>query len=93
MSASKLVANAGRPANLTNAGKGRPAGVPNKATASIKSAFLEAFEKRGGVPALLAWAATEPTEFYKLAARLIPTEVSADVRVSTLEALVSASRK
>lgn len=59
-----------------NAGKGRPKGVPNKATASIKAAFLEAFEKRGGVPALVAWAAEEPTEFYKLAARLIPTEMA-----------------
>lgn len=27
----------GRVANLTNAGKGRPKGVPNKATASIKA--------------------------------------------------------
>jgi hypothetical protein len=58
------------------AGPGRPKGVPNKATASIKKAFLEAFERRGGVKALVEWAEDEPTEFYKLAAKLIPTEIT-----------------
>lgn len=59
-----------------NAGKGRKKGVPNKATASVKAALLEAFEKRGGVPALLKWAKENETEFYKLWGRLAPTEVS-----------------
>lgn len=59
-----------------NAGKGRKKGVPNKATASVKAALLEAFEKKGGVPALLKWAKDNETEFYKLWGRLAPTEVS-----------------
>lgn len=58
-----------------NAGKGRKKGVPNKATASVKAAIIEAFEKRGGVPALVQWAADDPTEFYKLWGRIAPTEV------------------
>jgi hypothetical protein len=58
-----------------NAGKGRKKGVPNKATASVKAAIIEAFEKRGGVPALVSWAASDPTEFYKLWGRIAPTEV------------------
>jgi hypothetical protein len=58
-----------------NAGKGRRKGVPNKATASVKAAILEAFEKRGGVASLVAWAKEDPTEFYKLWGRIAPTEV------------------
>ena len=58
---------------------GRQKGTPNRTTASIKAAFVEAFEKLGGVDALVAWGNENPTDFYKLAARLIPTEVKADI--------------
>ena len=57
--------------------KGRRPGAPNKSTASVKAALSEAFEKRGGVKALLAWAKKEPTEFYKLWAKMLPTDVEA----------------
>lgn len=63
-----------------NRGKGRKKGVPNKATASVKQAIIDAFEKRGGVTSLVKWAKDNETEFYKLWGRLAPTEVSADVR-------------
>jgi hypothetical protein len=56
-------------------GPGRPKGMPNKTTASVKAAIIEAFEKRGGVPALVRWAEDDPTEFYKLWGRIAPTEV------------------
>ena len=57
---------------------GRQKGTPNKSTASVRAAFEEAFEKLGGADALVEWAEKEPTEFYKLYAKLIPvkTEVS-----------------
>lgn len=58
------------------AGPGRPRGVPNKSTASVKAALQAAFDERGGVPALLDWADGEPTEFYKLWAKMLPTEVT-----------------
>lgn len=61
-------------------GPGRPKGVPNKATTTIKAAFLEAFERRGGADALVRWAEDNETEFYKLASKLIPTEVNATVQ-------------
>lgn len=61
--------------NRGNAGKGRPKGAKNKTTASIKAAFLEAFDQRGGVPSLVRWASENETEFYKLVGRLIPSEV------------------
>lgn len=57
-----------------NAGKGRPVGAVNKLTRAAKEAFGLAFEGIGGVEALTAWAKDNPTEFYKLFARLIPTE-------------------
>lgn len=49
--------------------------MPNKSTASVKAALSEAFDKRGGVPSLLAWAEAEPTEFYRLWSKMIPAEV------------------
>lgn len=55
---------------------GRQKGTPNKLTASMKEAFREAFDRRGGVQALLDWAETEPTAFYNLVGRLIPTEMT-----------------
>ena len=67
---------AGRAENLTNAGKGRPKGSPNRSTAGIKRAFADAFEQRGGVTALLTWAEKHETEFYRLVSKLIPTEIN-----------------
>lgn len=59
----------------------RHKGVPNKVTKSVKEAITEAFEKRGGVKALLKWADTNPDAFYAhLWGRLAPREVVADVK-------------
>jgi len=63
-------------------GAGRKAGTPNKATASIKGAFVEAFDKLGGADALARWAVDQPTEFYKLASKLIPTELAGGLQHS-----------
>ncbi len=60
---------------------GRRPGSLNKTTANVKAAFTAAFEELGGVPALVEWARAEPTEFYKLYARLLPSELKADVRL------------
>jgi hypothetical protein len=59
------------------AGAGRPKGVPNKVHHSMKIAIAEAFEQLGGTQRMVQWAQEDPkhlTEFYKLAARLIPVE-------------------
>lgn len=59
------------------AGAGRPKGVPNKVHSSMKQAIAEAFEQLGGTQRMVEWALEDPkhlTEFYKLAARLIPVE-------------------
>jgi hypothetical protein len=64
---------------------GRKAGTPNKLTRTVKEAFEEAFntlQEQPGVK-LGEWGKANPTEFYKLAARLIPAEINA--KVSTQE--------
>lgn len=58
---------------------GKPKGAVNKTTTAIKEAFREAFERRGGVDALVLWAEGNETEFYRLASKLIPTEVQAQI--------------
>lgn len=61
-----------------NAGKGRVKGVPNKTTMAVKEALSLAFEGIGGVKALQKWAEGNTTEFYKLWAKMLPTEVKGD---------------
>lgn len=55
---------------------GRQAGTPNKVTAAFKDAVRIVYEDIGGHAAFAAWARECPTEFYKIAARLIPSEVN-----------------
>lgn len=57
-----------------NAGKGRQKGSLNKTTKIIKTAFQDAFDVLGGSQALAEWGEENRTEFYKLAARLIPVQ-------------------
>jgi hypothetical protein len=61
--------------------KGKPKGAQNKLTKSVKEAFEIAFnELQGDSEANLTnWAKDNTTEFYKLAAKLIPTSVNADL--------------
>lgn len=63
-----------------NRGKGRPKGALNKVTTAAKEAFRLAFDKMGGTDALAAWAAENPTEFYKLYAKLIPIDLTTGER-------------
>jgi hypothetical protein len=55
-------------------GPGRKKGVPNKLTQSAKQAFQHAFDTLGGAQGLARWARSEPGDFYRLYARLIPVE-------------------
>lgn len=45
----------------------------------MKTAVMLAFQSIGGDDAFARWAAENPTEFYKIASRLIPTETTVDV--------------
>lgn len=64
--------------NTSGLRKGGGRVSPNKMTKSAKEAFAAAFDELGGAKALGEWATENPTEFYKLYARLIPTEVAGD---------------
>lgn len=59
---------------------GRKVGQINRFTAVAKDAFEFAFLKMGGPRALADWAAENQTDFYKLFARLLPTQVAATVK-------------
>lgn len=69
---------AGRPKGLPKTG-GRQKGSQNKTTVAVKEAFREAFELLGGTQALVVWAADNPTQFYQLYSKLIPTEIDATI--------------
>jgi len=68
--AGKMPTNAAHP-NLRRGGTKRG---PSKITKSAKEAYALAFDGLGGAAALQQWGKANLTEFYKLHARLIPTE-------------------
>ena len=53
-------------------------GTKNKVTQSMREAFKDAFDKMGGVDALVEWGSMPQNRgaFYQLASKLIPIEVS-----------------
>ena len=81
---------------------GRPHGCKNKLTITVREAVLKAFNalQEDEDNNLIAWGKKNPGDFYKIAAKLIPTEIVANVRnvitvgvkpVSTLPANVQNS--
>lgn len=53
---------------------GRQKGTPNKVSRIARENLIAVFEQIGGVQAMTSWAQAEPTEFYRLYARLLPVE-------------------
>ena len=51
---------------------GRQRGAPNKVTRAFREAIAVVFDELGGTKHLLKWATKNPTEFYRIAARLVP---------------------
>lgn len=60
---------------------GRKEGSVNKLTKTVKERVLETFNElqEDENANLTAWAKTELTEFYKIAAKLIPADINAKV--------------
>jgi hypothetical protein len=49
--------------------------------ADVVSAFNTAFQMIGGIPRLALWADENPSEFYKLYARLLPSAASDELNL------------
>jgi hypothetical protein len=61
---------------LTTAGPGRPKGLPNKVTQSVKEAIENAFQELGGMSYLVHVGQTDPRTFCALLSKLLPTKLS-----------------
>jgi hypothetical protein len=61
--------------NLTNRGRGRPKGAPNKNTQAIKDMLLASLDQAGGQAYFLRQAEENPTAFMSLISKIIPAEV------------------
>lgn len=63
---------------------GKQKGTTNKLTRTVRETVLAAFTELQADPVnnIVAWAKTEPTEFYKIAAKLIPTEIKGDLQIT-----------
>jgi hypothetical protein len=64
---------------------GRRPGSPNRFTRSVREVLSETFTNLQGEPDvnLFDWAKNNPTEFYKLAAKLIPTKIESETTPQT----------
>lgn len=57
---------------------GRQKGTPNKMTADVKAAVVEAFENAGGVSYLTKVAMENPQVFCTLLGKVLPLQVATD---------------
>lgn len=77
---------------------GRKPGSVNRVTRTVKEVFEATFKQLQADPtaphALANWAEREPSEFYKLAAKLIPSEIKGQMehnhKVPSLDVVASA---
>lgn len=69
---------------------GRTSGTPNTLTKTVKERVLEVFTELQEDPVanMKSWAKTEPTEFYKIAAKLIPAEINANIDHKIINVIV-----
>lgn len=68
--------------NLSNKGRGRPKGSPNRITASAKEAIAQAAEGLGGTNRLISWAQEDPANerafWATIYPKLLPLQVSGE---------------
>lgn len=58
---------------------GRKKGSLNKRTILVKNALQQAFDKIGGVDALVKFGKKNPLEFYKLWVKILPVEIKSTI--------------
>jgi hypothetical protein len=59
-----------------------------KIMSQARSDLAQAFEIMGGVPALVVWGRANPTDFYRIWAKLIPTNAKEETAALPLETLL-----
>lgn len=70
---------------------GRVAGTPNRLGKTVKETFEKTFHEMqrnaDSKASLVKWAKENPTEFYRIAARFIPLEVTGEMehRIKSIE--------
>lgn len=66
-----------RQGQFTKGNNGKPKGAVNKTTRLVKEVFADVFNDLQDDPKanLTKWAKANPTEFYKLASKLIPIQL------------------
>jgi hypothetical protein len=72
--------------------RGRQKGQKNQFTMDVKEAVLEVYRMRGGPAGIAEWADQNPNDFYKLLGKLVPAEVKAEVKVSSIGSLLDEAR-
>ncbi len=60
---------------------GREKGTPNKVSATAKENIIAVFTRLGSTAAMARWAKRHPTDFYRIYARLLPTEIEGTLNV------------
>ena len=68
----------GQSARSFNGRGGRAKGTPNKTTATVRSILTQAFEGTGGLIAFIEWGKENRGEFYKLWAKMLPTQITGE---------------
>ena len=66
------------PENLSNTGKGRAKGVPNKVTGDVKKMILGALTKAGGQTYLARQAEKNPAAFMALLGKVMPLQLTGE---------------
>lgn len=59
---------------------GRKKGTPNKMTLTVKQSVLDAFEEVGGADFLVGVAHEDPKTFCAMLAKIIPSDINADLQ-------------
>jgi hypothetical protein len=67
---------------------GRQSGTMNRFTGAFREAVQIVYHRLGGHAAFLNWARDNPTEYYRIAARLIPGEMQQDGRNNPIQVFV-----
>ena len=78
--------------NIRGPAPGRPVGSVNKITGNVKNMILCALDTLGGEQWLVEQARLEPRAFMALLGRVLPTEVSLDASITSLDRVTEIRR-